>query len=500
MKRLPPFYPYFFSLYSLFFYTGHHMDSVTWGAFLTTLVLVFVLTTLLWLILFPIKDRKKRAFLVSVLILLFLSYRTIQASFTEKYTNIWPWLAGCIVLAAVIWVWRSSRFWESITRLLQATSIFLLLLGLLTIIEAPHDTAKANQVPTPSVPKLQTGKQTPDIYYLVFDEYTGPTGLNKLYHYDDTSFLDGLRQQGFYIADKSTSNYYGSLHSLAATLNLNYFDSFGAHAKTEAAGQAILHHLVEDNAAVLALKQVGYHYYHLGSWWDQTRTNKNADYNLNAVPPALLLPSFSLHYISDNSILGPAIDTYYPQSDHTIAEYQIQKIETIAANDDHPKFIFAHFMLPHAPNIYDKNCNPLTPHEIANNKGIQAYTDQVTCTNKKITELLKTILTTSKTPPIIIVQSDEGQEVAAEEPADTNQWSDNAYLEKFPTLSAFYFPDKNYHDLYPTITSVNSFRYIFSHYLGANLPLLPDKNYMMPDYWSVSGQIESTDRVKRLMQ
>jgi len=53
---------------------------------------------------------------------------------------------------------------------------------------------------------------------------------------------------------------------------------------------------------------------------------------------------------------------------------------------------------------------------------------------------------------------------------------------KFSILNSFYFSDKDYSQLYNSISPVNSFRVIFNKYFNTNLPILEDKRYYYKDY------------------
>ncbi len=64
----------------------------------------------------------------------------------------------------------------------------------------------------------------PDIYYLVLDGYGRGDVLQKYYGFDNAEFLDGLRQRGFYIADKSSTNYPSTVFSLPSSLNMRYHE------------------------------------------------------------------------------------------------------------------------------------------------------------------------------------------------------------------------------------------------------------------------------------
>jgi hypothetical protein len=47
-------------------------------------------------------------------------------------------------------------------------------------------------------------------------------------------------------------------------------------------------------------------------------------------------------------------------------------------------------------------------------------------------------------------------------------------------LNAYYFPDQDYSQLYPSISPINSFRVVLDKYFGGNYELLPDRHYYSP--------------------
>jgi hypothetical protein len=75
-------------------------------------------------------------------------------------------------------------------------------------------------------------------------------------------------------------------------------------------------------------------------------------------------------------------------------------------------------------------------------------------------QLVTEILANSKTPPIIIIQSDHGSRMAPE-----------YYCRIF---NAIYFPGKSGKLFYETLSPHNTFRLMFNEYFGADMPLLDD--------------------------
>jgi hypothetical protein len=92
----------------------------------------------------------------------------------------------------------------------------------------------------------------------------------------------------------------------------------------------------------------------------------------------------------------------------------------------------------------------------------KGYVNQVQYIDQRILPILKTVISNSKNPPIIILMGDHGL-------SGTNRPTD---------LLAYYLPGNGNAKLYPTISPVNSFRLIFNEYFGADYPLLPDQTYI----------------------
>jgi hypothetical protein len=104
---------------------------------------------------------------------------------------------------------------------------------------------------------------------------------------------------------------------------------------------------------------------------------------------------------------------------------------------------------------------------------IQGYHDQALFVTKQLQKAVDAILLNSPTPPIIIIQGDHGYEAKVDDSPYTNQ----DYRDRMAILNAYHLPAGAAKKLYPSISPVNTFRLIFSHYFNANLPLLPDKSY-----------------------
>ena len=85
------------------------------------------------------------------------------------------------------------------------------------------------------------------------------------------------------------------------------------------------------------------------------------------------------------------------------------------------------------------------------------------------------------TRPIIILQADEGPYPPRyARDTVTFDWATATPAElevKYGILDAMLLPGVDPGAVYPTISSVNTFRLVFDRYFGADLPLLPDRSF-----------------------
>jgi hypothetical protein len=67
----------------------------------------------------------------------------------------------------------------------------------------------------------------PDIYYIVLDSYSRDDILKDMIGFDNSNFLNSLRERGFFIPKCAYSNYDSTARTIASVLNLQYLDTLG---------------------------------------------------------------------------------------------------------------------------------------------------------------------------------------------------------------------------------------------------------------------------------
>jgi hypothetical protein len=325
------------------------------------------------------------------------------------------------------------------------------------------------------IPYFQTeltasNDSAPDIYYIILDGYAREDVLKQYYAFDNQDFLDFLRAQGFVIATRSHANYNWTYLSLSSSLNFKYLDlpAKKAHRK-----KGLPYQLLSANQALRFVRSHGYRYVHVGSTWGGTLDNPNADTELNC--------SGAFFTIDFHRVLAEStwLKVFERRIADDLADCALESFSNLAASAKlpEPKFVFAHIPMPHHPYLFDRQGVILQrivlSDQVDRQKILWAqkdkYLDQLIFVNKKIKTVIEGILRDSRQPPIIILQSDH-------RPTLHKLPKSERRLVRFRNFAAFLLPGGR--AVIPdTITPVNELRLIFNAYFGANLEILPNRQF-----------------------
>ena len=320
----------------------------------------------------------------------------------------------------------------------------------------------------------EPGAAGPDVYYIILDAYSRQDALKTL-GYDNSAFVRELEEIGFYVAECSRSNYPQTAVSMPSALNMGYLwdvipnqGSNDRNSKPVYAG--ILNNRVRQEFEARGYQIIAFD---SGAAWLDWR---DAD-RFVAPPPrsffSTQLDPFEYIFL-DTTALHPLMTRpvflrkkYVHNYDRIL--FALDELPGIA-NSTGPKFVYAHLMIPHRPNIFmpDGSMNLNSDYYI---KGvgeginrqydIEGYLNNTRFINSRLPNVIREIIANSKTPPIIIIQADHGYQLP-----DI----------RFDILNAYYFPDRNYSALYPEISPVNTFRVVFDTYFAGNYSLLKDQS------------------------
>jgi len=495
----------------LYLFADNLPNGLPLGQLARPLAFVVGLTAILFAVLsLLLRNARKAGLAVSALVVLFFSYGYasrlargwsvggVDVGSDGFLTVMWEILA----VASVAWVVGTRRRLADSTLILNVVSAGLVAMNLLTIGFLQLQAGPGGNYLSVGDVVLHSsasaaGEDPPDIYYVMLEDYAGASALRGQFGFDNEPFLDELAARGLYVARESTANYPITLLSLASSLNMQYLDPITRVVGSSTRNPKPAIASVQDSEVVRLLKGSGYNYVHIGSWWVPTTSNPDADENVRfggfSEFSTALYQTTALWPIASRFRLFPnTLDVRTREWNRL--QFQFDQIARTREAPG-PTFVFAHIMAPHAPYVFDRNGRLVTPQVAKGRSEEENYLEQLQFVNQKVLDLVDELLSGPEdSRPIIIVQSDEGPY-----PGDPKSWEGlppETLARKFPILNAYFLPGVDEPGLYPTITPVNSFRVVLDRYFEADLPLLPDQNFVFQDVSHLYKFTDVTDQVR----
>lgn len=468
-------------------------DSVSPRVILLPLTLILCATFIVWRLSLRLFKTREKAGIVSFLLAFsFISFQSIcyyakKLGFGISSMNLADQVLVTEILAIGLCLYLIKRTrWE-----LRFPNVFLNILVCFvfamimppfftSLLAAAQSDARTGEPVATAISGEVTEK--PDIYYIILDGYGRADVLEEFYGVDNSEFLAYLRSNGFYVADKSTSNYSQTYLSLASSLNLTYLDSVLTDQARQTGSRRVLRDNIRRNKVVDFLRGQGYAFVSFATGITNTEIRSADRY---------LVPGFALSEYQQVLLNVTAIPTLlrklhwkknwqYDAHRERIL-YIIEKLPLVD-DVDSPKFVFAHIVSPHPPFVLGENGEHIAPDRafafgdgatfMKNGRGAEYeenYGKQLRYITKRIQDALGRLLAHSP-DAIIILQADHGPGPVhnGEGPEDTN------YRERLAILNALHGPPGLAEKLYENISPVNTFRLVFNHVFGTDYELLED--------------------------
>ena len=480
-----PWYPFAISAYPVLKLLAANVGEVGLDAGVRPLLLSVlfggVLFLLLWLFL---RQVHKAAFLAALWLALFFSYGHFYIYLDEKYpdANYTTWLAVSwivLFLLAMLWAVLPRLTFFSATPTLNTVALALLVMvgwQLLSQVQ-PRSAHALALTSAPVQSDLVRPQNAPDVYFFLLDSYGRADLLEQAYGFDNSEFLNKLKERGFFVAECSQSNYVRTEISLASSLNMQYLQELSDKFSPDTTKRALLWDSLKHNAVRYNFESMGYETItaETGFEW----LNIEDSHRFMSPPPissgmtefeGLFLRTTLARYAQEWGWVDP--DYLLGVSFRDRFNNVFNSIDDIARISE-PTFSYLHLISPHPPFVFDPNGNPTYPPDFWNDQRMypadlykKGYLNQVQFLNQKLLQAVDTILAESDVPPIIIIQGDHGPWL---QPRNKRMW----------ILAAMYMPGHE-EQLYPTITPVNIFRLVFNSYFGGNYEILKDVSYFSP--------------------
>ena len=471
---------------------GQVRPIVVMDPLLVILLCAFLLFNLVLLVL---RSLPKTTLLMFLILFIFFTYghAALLLPETSIFTSFHLLLLYLLLfLVGSVLIFRVKKVSVDVFLFLAGVTGLLLAFNIVHIIRYdPRLTSRVSAAPVVAANELQTGEQ-PDIYVIILDAYSRNDILQEVYGFDNSEFLDGLRQRGFYLPDCAFSNYDSTYDAMSSLWNMNYVDTMGIENDSLGILSASQTDLILNNQARQTFKSLGYQFVTTrgyGSFNDILDADVYLNYynaqgkedvleeqsfvslflqttlfratgEASAVnPPNTVYPVDQSQEVNQGTLAYQESDFWYHQTNYVF--------DSLAQLPDAPGnyLVYAHVNAPHGPYVFNRDGNfrfaPDLTHES------EYYIDSIVYLNQRVLDLIDRLIANSDTPPIIILQADHG----------THYFVNG--ISKHKILSAYYLPGEIDLAPYPTITPVNDFRIILHNYFDPSVELLPDMLYVM---------------------
>lgn len=513
MNKPIVFHPFLFSEYFILFIAARNMEEVSLSQILLPSAFLLILTSLAVIVfrLFSM-DRLKTGLLISIFWVLFFTYGHIFDLLSE-------WRTGSLVLAKhkyllIIWAvtyllltYIVLKTKKKLIALTKITNIFAIVLVTFSLISIGVHLVKTNErgerIPVKQSEKeiARSGnvKLLPDIYYIILDAYARADVLNEFYGYDNNHFIDNLKNQGFYIATKSHSNYSTTFMSLASSMNMEYVNYLANFEKAGSSSRRAPFRMIQNSKAMNFLKNKGYAFITFSSGSGATENMSYADlqYGTGQIDEFIIV-------LIQSTALRPFSRFILSKNHRKRILYTFSQLADVHKIKK-PKFVFAHILCPHPPYVFGKNGETVPVGELKFDGSHwlkkQLYLNQLIYINGKIEKLVNEIKKNSDISPIIILQGDHGSASSFfQHPGGYRQKNPDKTMlkERTSILNAYLLPNGGNRLLYDSITPVNTFRVVFKYYFNADMELLDDFVYFSGYYDDTFKFVDVTDTLKEL--
>jgi len=479
-----PIHILFLTIFPIIFLFSENMHELVPADIIIPLLVIIPISLIAFFVLkFILKDSNKAALIVSVGLVLFFTYGhfyNILKGLTIFEENIGrhryiiiPFVLSFLI--PVFFIIKSKIDFKNITKIVNVISIVLVGMVILNITtygisEIESYSTIDFELNNNSI-ELQNMQNTPDVYYIILDEYGGPESMKYL-NYDNSQFYEFLKGKNFIIPEKSTSNYPMTHFSIPSTMNMEYVNDLSNILGEDSKTFLPLREMLYNSQVIKNFKSLGYDIVIFESGFVPPENFVLVD---DIICPDQGIDSVLLDMIGRTSMMGYFVERYEEGKIRDRINCTFSEIKTIGNNKDEPIFVFAHMLIPHPPNVFGPNGEVIVPgnhisSEIWDEK--IAYLDQLEFTNNEITKVIEKILDENE-KPIIIIQSDHGSGFDI----DWKNPDESMILQRLSILNAYYVPEISENQFYENITPVNSFRIIFNDYFNGNYKILEDLNY-----------------------
>lgn len=485
-----PFHPILFALYPLISLYGPNMSIIPPGDLIRPGLIMLACVAVLWMVSsMGFRNIASGAAATSITVFSLVSFghvwATLQKAGNPPDTNLFciTWLV--ITLAAAVFGGRASKGRPNAAYFPNLVGSFLMVLALGAV---GMGYAKLS-FKSAKVVNIEKGtahvERPPDIFYIILDGYGRQDQLRRVMGFDNASFIQALKDRGFYIADQSHSNYCQTELSVCSSLNMEMLPSLFPEIPTESTDRGPIDNALDHNRLAAILKREGYLTVGVTSGFPSIHVS-STDLQMTHDSGLTLLESTLLE-MTPFQFSDGVMETQHGQK-RTNLKSAVSNLISLSRPTASPRFVFAHLLCPHPAFVFKPDGSELNlsgvhgdlydgsdfmEHGGTHEKYRQGYVSQVQWLNSQVLRIVDALQKRPGPPPIIVLQGDHGSKLGL----DQNLLAKTDIQECFSNLACFYVPENIREKLYPTVTPVNEFRIITATLFNLRLPLLPDRSF-----------------------
>jgi Sulfatase len=486
-----PLYPLLLAAYFPLYLMSADLGMTNLGdVFRPLAVCVALALAATWALGRALRDVHRAALWVALAFVVIFDFRLLQQMIDGALSFWIKELPGIYALAAMVAVavligWR-ARPGANVTRIANVVVAVMVAFPAISLVQralvvntAVAGAGEAAEREDAAFDAVTDGGERPDIVHIVLDGYSRGDVLARYYGFDNSDFLDGLRELGFAVADGATTPFSQTLQSMTSIFTASDLEGVGGD-RTGAELRDALRDRLKHNPVMGTLDRLGYQTAALDIRYDPVRMDQ-------------LDRLLDRHTLSNFEVTGLRQTVFYPIALKLGLREASVPPETFTKPYEReltgPYFLYMHMLTPHPPFDMTRNGEVLPPEGgfWSMNDGShytkhlpereesyrRGYVEKLVYTNNGILSLVRRVIGEAKRPTIIIVHGDHG----GGKHFDHDSAEQSCMGERFAPLLAVYSSDgRLQRNLPANINLTNLYRVVFNTYFGTDMPMLPDRS------------------------
>lgn len=369
----------------------------------------------------------------------------------------------------------ASEF-QSITLLLNVLATTTVATSLAAVLL--YVTSDAPEPPAPRTVRFEK-ENRPDVWWIVLDGLSRGDWLERRFGIRDV-LGPGLEERGFQVAKGARANFPQTLYVLASTLGLDYVPAIAGRAEVS---REDVQALLGRNAVAASFREAGYRTVYWPGGFHRLDPGLQHRFTASFLPTEFHLST--IHKWPPVGIWRMATGRSF--SAELRHRFLVRTLSSVrAVREGPPSFHFLHVVAPHAPFVVGPggeavatgNADTVKEGAVWSeaNPGVsyrEGYAGQATWLQPQVLAAVDRILAPGARPAVVVVSSDHGSGLGL----DWNKLSREALADRLSVFWAVHLPGGASRKAPDTISSVNTFRYVFDEAFGTSLGLLPDRSY-----------------------